>query len=100
LVVSREKAFAVDPTRPTFYSDVWSHQLGGSRAHSGADLSYVRCYGEGSVRPLPDALARAFRLDDRDRAPPAHVERLAAERLDLPPGIAQKQRDGTRAERD
>jgi hypothetical protein len=99
VVIPREQAFAVDKARPTFYSQVWSHQLGGNRAHSAQDLSYVRCYGEGSVRPLPDSLARAFRLDDRDRAPPAHVERLAEERLDLPPAVAQTQGE-TPAKRD
>jgi hypothetical protein len=92
--ISRADAFAVDPHRPTFYSDVWSHQLGGHGAHSPNDLAYERCYGEGSIRPLPDAVARTFHVDDR-RAPPAHVEREGGRRIDVAaetetPGIAQR----------
>ncbi len=49
--------------RPTFYTQVWSHQLGGHGARSRADLAYVRCYDAGSIRPLPEAVARAFRVD-------------------------------------
>jgi hypothetical protein len=74
ITLTREQVLSVDPRRPTFYSDVWSHQLGGRGAHSAADLAYVRCYDEGSIRPLPDSVDRAFRVSDR--APPAHVERM------------------------
>jgi hypothetical protein len=43
-------------------------------ARSRSDLTYERCYDERSIRPLPDAVAREFRVDIDDRAPPAHVE--------------------------
>lgn len=66
---------ALDPARPTLYTDVWSHQLGGRGARSKADLAYVRCFGPGRVRPLPAAIAAEFTLDN-GRAPPAHVESL------------------------
>lgn len=79
-VLSREDAFAIDPARPTFYTDIWSHQLGARGVRSRDDLAYVRCYQGDSVRPLPESVARAFRLEHR--APPAHVERLAGRRLD------------------
>ena len=83
LDVSRSEVLALDPSRPTFYSDVWSHQLGGHAAHSKRDLVNERCYERDSIRPLPDSLAREFRLDeDTDRAPPGHVERIAGRRLD------------------
>jgi hypothetical protein len=81
--LSRADAYSIDSERPTFYSDVWSHQLGGRGAHSPADLTYERCYGEGSIRPLPDSVARTFRVDTV-RAPPAHVERDGGRRLDRP----------------
>jgi hypothetical protein len=83
VALSREQVFALDHNRPTFYSEVWSHQLGGHGAHARTDLSYERCYGEGSIRPLPDSVARAFRVDGDDRAPPAHVERTGARRIDF-----------------
>jgi hypothetical protein len=83
VVLSREEAFALDVERPTFYSSVWSHQLGGRGARVRSDLDYVRCYQEGSVRPLPDPVARFFRVDE-NRAPPAHVERAGGRRLDRP----------------
>lgn len=79
-VLSREQAFALDPSRPTFYTDVWSHQLGAKGVRSRDDLAYVRCYRGDSVRPLPESVARAFHL--WRRAGPAHVERLAGRRLD------------------
>ncbi len=82
VALSRDQAFAIDRERPTFYSQVWSHQLGGHGARSRKDLAYVRCYDAGSIRPLPDAVARAFRVDGDDRAPPAHVERAGGRRLD------------------
>jgi hypothetical protein len=80
--LSRREVFALDPLRPTFYSEVWSHQLGGRGARSLSDLTYVRCYEGDSIRPLPDDVARAFRLDNR--ATPAHVERLGPPLSALP----------------
>jgi hypothetical protein len=82
VALSRAQVFSIDPDRPTFYSQVWSHQLGGQGARSRSDLAYLRCYGEGSIRPLPAAVAREFRVDGDDRAPPAHVEREAGRRID------------------
>ena len=83
LEVTRSDVLALDPQRPTFYSNVWSHQLGGHSAHSRRDLVEERCYQGDDIRPLPDGLARTFRLDEHtDRAPPAHVERIAGRRLD------------------
>ena len=70
-----------NPRTPTFYSDVWSHQLGGRGAQSKSDLVDERCYEGDSIRPLPESVARAFRVDD-DPAPPAHVEHMAGRRLD------------------
>jgi hypothetical protein len=83
VALSRAQVFAIDENRPTFYSQVWSHQLGGHGARSRSDLAYERCYSEGSIRPLPDSVARAFRVDGDDRAPPAHVERTGARRIDF-----------------
>lgn len=74
IVIPRERAFALDPEHPVFYSDIWSHQLGGSGAASRHDLAYLRCYEGDSIRPLPDAVARDYSLENR--AGPAHVERL------------------------
>lgn len=82
ILLSREDAFSLDGERPTFYSSVWSHQLGGRGARARAELAYVRCYAEGSLRPLPDLVARVFRVDD-NRASPAHVERAGGRRLDV-----------------
>jgi hypothetical protein len=82
IALTRDEALAVDPERPTFYSDVWSHQLGGQGARSRSDLAYVHCYQGDGIRPLPDAVARAFRIDGR--AAPAHVERRGGRRLDSP----------------
>ena len=83
---ARSETLALDPSRPTFYTDVWSHQLGGHGAHSRRDLVDERCYEGDAIRPLPDSVARSFRVDE-DRAPPAHVEKFAGRRLDnmLPP---------------
>lgn len=75
IVLARSEVYALDPARPTFTTDVWSHQLGGRSARSQGDLAYERCYEGDAIRPLPDAVARAFRVDDR-RAGPAHVELL------------------------
>jgi hypothetical protein len=74
IVISRDHAFALDPERPVFYSDIWSHQLGGNAAGSRRNLAYLRCYEGDSIRPLPDDVARSYRVDNR--ADPAHVERL------------------------
>ena len=79
-VLDRPDVFALDATRPTFYSDVWSHQLGARGVRSLGDLAYRRCYSEGAIRPLPDAVDRAFRLEGR--ATPAHVERMRGRRVD------------------
>jgi hypothetical protein len=73
-VISRDRAFALDPDRPVFYSDIWSHQLGGNAASSRRDLAYLRCYEGDAIRPLPDDVARAYHVEGR--ADPAHVERL------------------------
>jgi hypothetical protein len=79
--LARADLFALDGERPTFTSDVWSHQLGGRGARAPADLAYVRCYqGPDAIRPLPDAIAREFRIDGR--AKPAHVERMGGRRID------------------
>lgn len=83
VALSREQVFALDPDRPTFYSDVWSHQLGGRGARSRSNLEYERCYGVGSIRPLPESIARTFRVDADDCAPPAHVERTGGRRIDF-----------------
>jgi hypothetical protein len=81
IALSRDEVYALDPERPTFYSEVWSHQLGGREARSRRDLAYVRCYqGAGSIRPLPESIARQFRVDGR--AAPAHVEASGGRRLD------------------
>lgn len=75
VAISRARAFALDPEHPVFYSDVWSHQLGGRGAASRQRLAYLRCYEGDAIRPLPDDLARGYHLENR--ADPAHVERLA-----------------------
>ncbi len=80
-VLSRAEVFAVDPARPTFVTDEWSNQLGSRRARSRDDLSTSRCYGPDAIRPLPDRVAREFRLDT-DRARPAHVELGPGRRVD------------------
>jgi hypothetical protein len=81
--LTRGDVLAIDTHRPTFYSDVWSHQLSGRGARSWDDLHYARCYGPDSIRPLPEAVAREFRIEDRDRAPPAHVDRAGGLRVDV-----------------
>jgi hypothetical protein len=80
-VLSRADVFAIDPARPVFVTDVWSHQLGSRAARTRADLFTLRCYEGDSIRPLPDEIARRFRVDER-RAAPAHVERTAGRRID------------------
>jgi hypothetical protein len=81
--LSRGDVLMFDPARPTFYSDVWSHQLGGRGARSRGDLVDLKCYVGDRIMPLPEDMARRFRVDE-DRAPPAHVERLAGRRVDVP----------------
>ena len=83
VVLSRSDLLAIDPARPVLYSDVWSHQLGGRRARSRADLAYLRCYDSAHIRPLSDEVAIEFNADGiegerNDRAPPAHVEAMGA----------------------
>ena len=80
IVISRERAFAIDPERPVFYSDIWSHQLGGHAASSRRDLAYLRCYEGDSIRPLPDDVARSYRVENR--AGPSHIERLGGIAID------------------
>lgn len=70
---------AMDPERPTFYSRVWSHQLGGRGLHSMSALATVHCFGRGSVLPLPDPIIAEFALGHR--AAPAHVEALGGRML-------------------
>jgi hypothetical protein len=81
--LSRSDVLSLDPGRPTFYSDVWSHQLGGRGARSRADLVDLHCYVGAEIRPLSEDVARSFRIDE-GRAPPAHVELLAGRRVDGP----------------
>jgi hypothetical protein len=64
----------LDPARPTLYTTVWSHQLGGTGVRSAEDLVMRRCYGQGRLTPLTARVARELRLEGR--APMAHVERL------------------------
>ena len=79
--ISRAELLALDPVRPTFTSDVWSHQLGGRAVGSPRDLVDDRCYADDAIRPLPDGVALAFGID-KDRAPPAHVEEVVGRRID------------------
>jgi hypothetical protein len=80
ITLTRDEAYSLDSRRPTFYSEIWSHQLGGRSLRSRSDLAYVRCYEGDAIRPLPDSVARAFRVEGR--AGPAHVERHGGRRLD------------------
>jgi hypothetical protein len=80
VTLTRSEAYALDPERPTFYTEIWSHQLGGRGVRSRDELAYVRCYEGDSIRPLPESVARAFRVEGR--AGPAHVERAGGSRLD------------------
>jgi hypothetical protein len=79
---------ALDPERPTLYSDVWSHQLGARGLHSRSELAYVRCFGRGHILPLPDAIEEDFALGGR--APPAHVEALGGRMLGAPVQAAKR----------
>jgi hypothetical protein len=80
--LTRADVHSLDSERPTFYSDVWSHQLGGRGVKSKADLAYLRCYGPGRVRPLPDAIFDEYALVSR--ALPAHVEALGGRTVGAP----------------
>jgi hypothetical protein len=82
VLLDRADVMALDAKRPTFYSNVWSHQLGGRGLRDKSSLSYLRCFGKGNVRPLTDALSADFTLDGR--APPAHVEALGGRVLGGP----------------
>jgi hypothetical protein len=72
----------MDADRPTFYSEVWSHQLSGRGLRSKSDLAYVRCFGAGNIRQLSDEIAEDFAVDGR--ATPAHVEALGGRLLGAP----------------
>ena len=65
VVLPRSALFAFEAGRPTVYSDTWSHQLGGTSARSQQDFAYRRCYGSNDIRPLPDDIAREYRLERR-----------------------------------
>jgi hypothetical protein len=80
--LDRADVLAIDPQRPTFYSNVWSHQLGGRGITSKKDLAYLHCYRPGHVRPLPEAVADEYAL--AGRAPPAHVEALGGRAVGAP----------------
>jgi len=80
--LARADVLAIDPERPTLYSDVWSHQLGGRGVKSKSDLAYLRCFGPGQVRPLPAAISDEYALVGR--APPAHVEALGGRAVGAP----------------
>lgn len=77
--LSAEDVMSLDPTRPTLYSKVWSHQLGGRGVRSRSDLRSVRCYGAGRIEPLPQRLVEEYTL--AKRAKPAHVEALGGHLL-------------------
>lgn len=55
--------------RVVFLTDVWSHQLGAHGAASLADSSRLtlKCYEKSSLRPMTEAVARAFRLGNERR---------------------------------
>jgi hypothetical protein len=81
--LSEKDLLSLDPKRPTVYTDVWSHQLGGRGVRSRSDLSYVRCFGPGHIRLLPEAIVDEFALGGR--AMPAHIEALGGRVLGAPP---------------
>lgn len=72
--LTSDEVMAIDGTRPTLYSDVWSHQLGGKGIKSKNDLAQLRCFGPGKIKPLTKQLADSYALGRRAR--PAHVESL------------------------
>lgn len=86
--LARADVMALDAARPTFYSDVWSHQLSGRGLRDKSALSYLHCFGSGHVRPLTDALSDDFAL--ANRAPPAHVEALGGRVVGGPLPVAAK----------
>lgn len=77
--LSAGEIMRLDPERPTFYSTVWSHQLGGKGVKKSSDLVYEKCFGPGKLRPLPDAVAKEYGLDHRAR--PAHLEALGGKMI-------------------
>lgn len=93
LTLLRDEVLAIDPARPTFYADNWSHQLGARGARSPNDLSYVRCYEGDAVRPLTAAIDHDFHL--ANRAGPAHVERWPG-RASADQRVAEEQKGGAR----
>lgn len=88
VLLDRADVMALDPRRPTLYSDVWSHQLGGHGLRDKSALSYLRCFGPGHVRPLTDAVSDDFAL--AGRAPPAHVEALGGRVVGGPLPVAAR----------
>lgn len=59
--------FRLDPTRPTLYSESWSHQLGGRGARSLGELVTRSCFSGEALRPITHAIAEEFRLARRAR---------------------------------
>lgn len=86
--LARADVMALDPNRPTFYSSVWSHQLGGRGVHDRSSLSYVQCFGPGHIRPLTDQLSDEYAL--AGRAPPAHIEALGGRVVGGPLPVSAK----------
>jgi hypothetical protein len=74
VALDRAEVLALDAKRPTFYSDVWSHQLGARGVRSKEDLETLHCYDAEHIRPLSEEVARDFHVENR--ADPAHVELL------------------------
>lgn len=78
----------LDSERPTFYSTWWSHQLGGKGVKKTSDLAYLKCFGPGKLRPLPDQVAVEYGLDHRAR--PAHLEALGGQRIGASVALTSK----------
>ena len=88
VMLDRADVMAIDSKRPTLYSDVWSHQLGGRGVRDKGSLAYVQCFGRGHLRPLSDALVDEYAL--AGRAPPAHVEALGGRAVGGPLPVSAK----------
>ena len=88
VLLDRADVMALDAQRPTFYSDVWSHQLGGRGVRDKDSLAYLRCFKPGHIRPLSDSLVHDFAL--AGRAPPAHVEALGGRAVGGPLPVSAK----------
>jgi hypothetical protein len=86
VALTAEDALRMDPSRPTFYAESWSHQLSGRGLSRASELAYLHCYGRGHIRALPETVARDFAL--HRRAAPAHLEALGGRPLGGP-GVAQ-----------